>query len=169
MKKAKITAIIFLALALVMGGLWFYWERPFPLHTLIPEEQWVRMEMEQMLPGNMAGDMKFVDPPMAEFLEILPSIRVSRTEERPYVEEESFRITLYKGEAWPTVMYISPTGRIHIAANLQFDDWKDYEGGEALYQYLSLCSGNLSAILPAEKPQPHTTRKTYIQPQNGSI
>ena len=33
---------------------------------------------------------------------------------------------------------------------MQFDDWKDYEGGEALYQYLYHISRNLSGVIPVE-------------------
>ena len=145
----KITAAICL-LALVNGGLWWYWERPLPLDRLIPQEQWVRMELEQMLPNNLAGDLEFQDPPMEEILELLPAIRVTRTEKRPYLDDECFRITLYKGEAWPTVLYVDSSGRIDIAADMQFDDWKNYEGGEALYRYLYNLSQNLAGTVPVE-------------------
>ena len=145
----KITAAICL-LALVNGGLWWYWERPLPLDRLIPQEQWVRMELEQMLPNNLAGDLEFQDPPMEEILELLPAIRVTRTEKRPYLDDECFRITLYKGEAWPTVLYVGSSGRIDIAADMQFDDWKNYEGGEALYRYLYNLSQNLAGTVPVE-------------------
>ena len=108
------------------------------------------MDLEHMLPGNLAGDLKFDDPPMEEFLELLPGIRVTRGEERPYLDDECFRITLYKGEAWPTVLYVGSTGRVDIAADLDFDHWKNYEGGEALYLYLSILSQTLSGTLPVE-------------------
>lgn len=145
----KITAAICL-LALVNGGLWWYWERPLPLDRLIPQEQWVRMELEQMLPNNLAGDLEFQDPPMEEILELLPAVRVTRAEKRHYLDDECFRITLYKGEAWPTVLYVGSSGRIDIAADMQFDDWKNYEGGEALYRYLYNLSQNLAGTVPVE-------------------
>ena len=145
----KITAAICL-LALVNGGLWWYWERPLPLDRLIPQEQWVRMELEQMLPNNLAGDLEFQDPPMEEILELLPAVRVTRAEKRHYLDDECFRITLYKGEAWPTVLYVDSSGRIDIAADMQFDDWKNYEGGEALYRYLYNLSQNLAGTVPVE-------------------
>ena len=106
-------------LSLVLAGLWWYWERPMPLNQLLPKEQWVRMQLEQMLLEKLTGDMAFAEPPLEDFLENLPSIRVNRAEKNPAVEDESFRITLYKGEAWPTVMYVSPSGRISIAADMK--------------------------------------------------
>lgn len=143
--------VAFCVFALVAGGLWWYWECPISLENLIPEEKWVRMEMEQTLPHNMAGNLVFKDPPMEDVLSLLPVIRVTRAQNSNFVEDNSFRITLYKGEAWPTVMYVSPSGGIKIAAELDFDNWKCYEGGEALYQYLYTCSKTLTALLPADK------------------
>ena len=150
MKKTKLMATVICVLLLVIGSLWWYWEYPLALNELIPKENWARMEMEQMLPYNMSGNLTFEDPPMEDVLALLPAIRVTRAQNSNYVEDDSFRITLFKGEAWPTVMYISPTGKIQIAAELEFDNWKCYEGGEALYQYLHTCSKTLTALLPVE-------------------
>ena len=148
MTTAKKFAVAFCVLALAVGGLWWYWEYPVPLDRLIPEEQWVRMEMEQSLSHS---NMVFEDPPMEDVLALFPAIRVTRAQNSDYVEDGSFRITLFKGEAWPTMMYVSLSGGIKIAAALDFDNWKCYEGGEALYQYLDTCSKTLTALLPAEK------------------
>lgn len=150
MKKTKPIAMAICVLLLVIGGLWWYWEYPLALNERIPEENWVRMEMEQMLPYNMSGDLTYEDPPMEDVLALLPAIRVTRAQSSNFVEDDSFRITLFKGEAWPTVMYISPTGKIQIAAEMDFDNWKCYEGGEALYQYLYIQSKTLTALLPVE-------------------
>ena len=145
----KITVIIFL-FALVNGGLWWYWEKPMPLDSLLPDEQWKKMDLERMLPDHTAGDLKFEHAPLEDVLALLPAIRVTRAEGKPYLEDDCFRITLYKGEPWPTVMYVSSTGRVDIAADLDFDHWKNYEGGEALYLYLSTLSKTLSGTLPVE-------------------
>lgn len=150
MRKSKKIALVFCVFALVIAIFWWYWERPLPLDRLIPQEQWVRMDLEQMLPNNLAGDLEFQDPPMEEILALLPAVRVTRAEKRPYLDDECFRITLYKGEAWPTVLYVGSSGRVEIAADMQFDDWKYYEGGEALYLYLSILSKTLSGTLPVE-------------------
>lgn len=150
MKKAK--RIPMAVCLLVLVALWWYWERPVPLDELLPDETWVGMELEQMCSANLAGDLEYIDPPMDAVLELLPGIRVTRAEGRPYLEDSCFRITLYKGESWPTVLYVGSTGRVDIAADMQFDNWKYYEGGEALYQYLSNLSKTLSAVFPADKP-----------------
>ncbi len=97
MTTAKKFAVAFCVLALAVGGLWWYWEYPVPLDRLIPEEQWVRMEMEQSLSHS---NMVFEDPPMEDVLALFPAIRVTRAQNSDYVEDDSFRITLFKGEAW---------------------------------------------------------------------
>ena len=148
MRKIKRFGIM--VCGLILGGLWWYWARPLPLHELLPEETWTRMELEQILPNNLAGDLKFADPPLDEVLAVLPAIRVNRTEARSYLDDECFRITLYKEEAWPTVLYVGSTGRVDIAVDMQFDDWKYYEGGEALYLYIYNLSKNLSGMIPVE-------------------
>lgn len=150
MRKIKGIGLAVCGLVLIFGSLWWYWERPLPLYELLPDVSWTRMELEQMLPDNPAGDLKFADPPMEELLALLPAIRVSRAEGCHYLEDECFRITLYKGEAWPTVLYVGSTGRVDIAADMQFDDWKYYEGGEALYLYIYNLSKNLSGMVPVE-------------------
>ena len=133
---------------LLIAGLWYYWERPLALADVIPQENWVRMEMEQMLPSELTGDLKFEDPPMEEILSLFESIQVTRTEKSRQLDDESFRITFYKEEAWPTVMYVGSTGKIWIAADMQFDDWKHYEGGEGVYIFLTNLSKTLSAAIP---------------------
>ena len=45
MTKAKKTGRILLALALLLGFLWFYWEWPMTMDSLLPEENWVRTEL----------------------------------------------------------------------------------------------------------------------------
>ena len=108
------------------------------------------MDMERMLPANPTGDLKFEHAPLEDVLEMLPTIRVTRAGRKLHLEDDCFRITLYKGEPWPTVMYVSSTGRVDIATDMQFDNWKYYEGGEALYLYLSILSKTLSGTLPVE-------------------
>ena len=61
-----------------------------------------------------------------------------------------FQIMLKKGLPYPTMVYVEANGQIHVAAELDFDHWKNYEGGQELYTYLSILSKNLPALYPAE-------------------
>lgn len=150
MKNLKRITAAFFLLALINGSLWWYWEKPMPLDSLVPDEQWKKMDLEWMLPDHSAGDLKFEHAPLEDVLAMLPAIRVTRAEGKRHQEDDCFRITFYKGEPWPTVMYVSSTGRVDIAADMDFDHWKNYEGGEALYLYLSILRQTLSGTLPVE-------------------
>lgn len=141
MKKWLYVVVI----AVLAAGLWLYWECPMSLGKCLPEEAWIKMDMELQIQSNLAGDIRFSEIPVEQVLDQIDVTRVTRAREKRYLDEECFRITLYKGEAWPTVMYVGNTGRVDVAADMQFDDWKYYEGGEGLYHFLSFLSQNLPA------------------------
>lgn len=127
-------------------GLWLYWEYPVSLSDCLPEENWVRMDMEKQIQSDLVGDIRYTEIPMEQILTQLDATSVSRAAEKRDLDDEVFRITLYKGEAWPTVIYVGPTGRIDVAADMRFDDWKCYEGGEILYTYLTTLTMDLPAV-----------------------
>lgn len=64
------------------------------------------------------------------------------------IENRAFRITLYRENAWPTVLYVDPTGRISLAVDMRYDNWKYYRGGAALYTALEELSETLVAVVP---------------------
>ena len=147
MKKRWIVVNVVLAALL---GVWLYWEYSVSLGKLLPEENWIRMDLELQSQSDMNGDIQFSEFPMEQILTQLDATTVSRAAEKRDLEDKSFRITLYKEEAWPTVLYVGSTGRIAIAADMQFDDWKHYEGGEGLYLYLYHLSKTLPGMVPVE-------------------
>lgn len=134
---------------LLLLGLWLYWEYPISLLDRLPKENWVRMELEKQVQSDLNGDTLYMDIPMEQILTQLDGTTVSRAAKKEHLEDEVFRITLYKGEAWPTVIYVGPSGRVDVAADMQFDDWKYYEGGEVLYTYLKALTLDLPAVYPA--------------------
>ena len=140
---------IFLNILIVfLIGLWLYWEYPVPLSDCLPHEDWVKMDLELQVQSDLAGDIWFSELPMEQILTQLDATSVTRAAEQRHLDDKCFRITLYKGEAWPTVIYVGVTGRISVAADMQFDDWKYYEGGEVLYTYLSALALDLPAVYP---------------------
>ena len=150
MTRVKKTGIAVLVLALVIGGLWIYWERPLSLGALIPQEVWLRLELQQDDGANTGDCVKFQEPPMEDILTQIQATRVTRAEKDRLLGEKYFQLLLYKGESYPTMLYVEENGQIHVAAELDFDHWKNYEGGEELYTYLSILSKNLPALYPAE-------------------
>ena len=148
MTKVKNTGIAILVLALVIGSLWFYWEWPISLGDLIPQEAWTGLELLQDDATHTGAYITFQDPPLEEILIQLQATRVTRAPKDRLLEEKHFQIMLKKGLPYPTMLYVEENGQIHIAAELDFDHWKNYEGGEELYRYLSILSKNLPAIYP---------------------
>lgn len=148
MTKAKIPGIAVLVLLLVIGSLWFYWERPISLGKRIPQEAWSGLELLQDDATNTGTFITFQAPPLDEILDQIQATRVTRASKDRLLEGKHFQIILKKGLPYPTMLYVEENGQIHVAADLDFDHWKNYEGGEELYAYLSILSKNLSATYP---------------------
>ena len=146
MTKAKKSGIVLLMIALVIGGLWFYWERPLSLGDLIPREAWTGLDLLQDDAAGTGAFITFLDPPLEEILTQIQATRVTRAPKDRLLEEKHFQIMLKKGLPYPTMLYVEENGQIHVASELDFDHWKNYEGGEELYTYLSILSKNLPAV-----------------------
>ena len=148
MTRAKKTGIAVLVLALVIGGLWFYWERPISLGELIPQEEWTGLELLQDDAANTDAHLTFQEPPLEEILIRIQATRVTRAAKDRLLGGKYFQILLKKGLPYPTMLYVEENGQIHVAAELDFDHWKNYEGGEELYTYLSILTKTLPVACP---------------------
>ena len=144
MTGKKIITIFLSIVVLIFGLVWFCQTRTVALGSQLPEEKWTGIEREKMQPTEPDGDVCYGDVPMEDVLYQLQILRVSRSKEVVLGTDACFRITLYKEDAWPTVLYIKSTGEVHLARDMQIDDWQYYKGAEALYLYLT----NLSRTLP---------------------
>ena len=80
------------------------------------------------------------------------AVQLTRAEKRPYLDDYYFQINLYKGEPYPTMLYVGNTGRVQIARELDFDHWQHYEGGEELYRWLESYSRTLPAVMEIPYP-----------------
>ncbi len=130
--KTALLAICVLLLVLC-AALWMYWERQIPMIELLPEEDWVKLDMRISEAGT--GDREIDPPELEKVLEAIGKAKVTRGPEYKDVSG-SFRLALYKGEGYPTVIYVSEDGKIAIAAEMDVDNWRYYEGGEELYKAL---------------------------------
>ncbi len=146
MAKSKKWLIAVFAACLAIASLWFYWEWPLRMDTLIPEESWTRVELRYGVGNGKSQETKFEAPALDRILPQMGAVRLTRAEKRSYLDDQYFQIILYHGEAYPTMLYVGSTGRVQIARELDFDHWKDYEGGEAFYRYLESYSRTLPAL-----------------------
>lgn len=147
MKKSKPLFLTALILCLIVTGLWIYWEWPMTMNTLIPSETWTRVELRYGVSGGDGHDMEFESPEPDRILPQMGAVRLTRAEKHTYLDDEYFQIILYNGETYPTMLYVGSTGRVQIAQHMDFDRWKDYEGGEDFYRYLLNYSQNLPAVI----------------------
>lgn len=135
MKMSKKSFLAGLLVFVLVVAAWFYWEQTFTLNSVLPEENWVRAEIHIGTPG--VGDEQWqgtVD--LEAVLTALEYARVSRGPEFSGMTQPYFQLTLYKGEAYPTHITVVKNGQVSVAEELDFDNYKYYEGGDWLYAAL---------------------------------
>ena len=132
MKKRGILILMVLLLA---AACFFGWYRQeLNLADRIPQESWVRAEVRYGTPGEGDSETDFDD--LQALLAAIDHTTVTRRSEFDGYLTPYFRITLYKGEAYPTLITVGEDGSIAIAAGLDFDHYSYYRDGEELYQAL---------------------------------
>lgn len=134
MSKGKILLIALCVLLLVGVSLWLYWETELPLMEQIPDERWVKLDFSVGEPG--VEEYGITPPALEDVLSAIADTRVTRYSEIRGLSYPYFRLLLYKGEAYPTLIYVQENGWVTIAEELDFDHYRYYEGGEELYQAL---------------------------------
>lgn len=135
MSKTKKIILAALAVCMLAASLWLYWERTFSLSSVLPEENWTRVEISIGDPGvGQAIWQGTVD--LETVLTALDHARVSRGPGFPGMTQPYFQLTLYKGEAYPTHITVVKNGQISVAEELDFDHYAYYEGGDWLYAAL---------------------------------
>lgn len=140
--------LLFLAVVLLVGCMVFRQSRRMCLGDLLPERDWTKVTLEQMVEEDLNGDIWFESPPMEEILILLHTVQVRTGREQRGGANRSFRIALYQEDAWPTVLYVEPSGTVMLAVDMQYDSWMYYTGGEGLYAALEELAGTLSAQTP---------------------
>ena len=147
MEKVKKLGIAVCTFILLLGGLYVYWEREIPLMSLLPDEDWTKV---QLLMGNVGSDeweREFTDPPLDRILDFIQATKVTRDEKDPYLDDQYFQIYLIPEDGYPTVIHVEKNGEVIVFADstLDMDEYRYYEDGEILYSMLLSLSGELSA------------------------
>ena len=132
MKKLTICALLVILLCALCISLWYRTE--LPLADRIPQENWVRCEVFLGTPG--VGDTEVPMDDLQGLLDAIGRTTVVRRSEFPGFYTPYFRITLFKGESYPTLIHVAENGNISVAAELDLDHYAYYKGGEELYQAL---------------------------------
>ena len=132
MKKLTICALLVILLCALCISLWYRTE--LPLADRLPQENWVRCEVFFGNPG--VGDAEIPIGDLQGLLDAIDHTTVVRRSEFPGFYTPYFRITLYKGESYPTLIHVAENGDISVAVELDLDHYSYYKGGEELYQAL---------------------------------
>ena len=132
MKKLAICTVVVILLGVLFFSLWYRTE--LPLADRIPQENWVRCEVYLGKPG--VGDTEVPKDDLQGLLDAIDHTTVVRRSEFHGFFTPYFRITLYKGESYPTLIHVAENGDISVAAELDLDHYSYYKGGEELYQAL---------------------------------
>ena len=132
MKKLTICALLVILLCALCISLWYRTE--LPLADRIPQENWVRCKVFLGTPG--VGDTEVPMDDLQSLLDAIDHTTVVRRSEFPGFYTPYFRIALYTGESYPTLIHVAENGDISVAVELDLDHYSYYKGGEELYQAL---------------------------------
>ena len=139
MKKRKLLIPVIIVLCAVCVFAWY--RRELALDDLLPQENWVRCEVYLGEPG--VGDTQVSMEDLQGLLDAIEDTTVTRRSEFHGFFTPYFRITLYKGEAYPTLIHVAENGNVSVAVELNLDHYSYYQGGEELYQALLELTGTM--------------------------
>ena len=134
MKKHTKTIIATVLLALVIGGLWFYWEQELVLGDIIPDGD-MRVQFYIATPGVGATDIQLDDQIESLMLEAVRSATVTRGGEFHALPTYCYELRL-TGDSYPTLVYVGKDGRISVAVELDLDHYLYFEDHGELYAAL---------------------------------
>lgn len=128
--------ILIAAILLVSTGVWRYWTREIPLADALPDNKWNSIHL-------FLGDVdsktreREVSASADAVLSAISETRVSRTGRKTGLTDRYFELYLYPEKGYPTVIYVTSSGGIMAAANMDFDHYQYYRGATELYVTLS--------------------------------
>ncbi len=134
MKKHTKIIIAIILLALIIGGLWFYWEQELVLGDVIPAGD-NKVQFYIVTPGMGSTDIQ-LDEQIEELIpEAVRSAKVTRGPEFHALPEYCYELRLH-GDGYPTLIYVGRDGRISVAVDLDLDHYQYFEDHGELYAAL---------------------------------
>lgn len=143
MKKSKGKRLPLLLPLLIVGCIWFYWGRTFPLMEQLPEENWVRLQMWVRDDTTDEWIWEIEPPALEAVLSAIEQTTVDRNDKSKNLGYTGFEILLYPESGdYPTLIYVSDYGKIAVAAYYDLDHDQYYERGGELYDALAVLAEN---------------------------
>lgn len=138
MRKSK-KRLPLLILLLIVGSLWLYWGRSFPLTKALPEETWVRMQMWVRDETSDEWIWEIEPPELDAILDAIGATTVDRNDKSKNLGYTGFEVLLYPESGdYPTLIYINDYGKIAVAPYLDLDNYRYYENGGELFHALQV-------------------------------
>ena len=131
MKKHTKIIIAVALLALIMVGLWFYWEQELVLGDIIPAGD---NEAQFFIATPSSGS---TDIPLDDQIEslMLDAVRSATVTRGPKHRTHSYELRL-TGDGYPTLVYVDSYGHIAVAVDLDLDHYLYFEDHGELYAAL---------------------------------
>lgn len=135
-----------LIVMLVVLCAWAYWEREIPMSDLLPDADWTGVRILMGDTDSLEREQEYAQPPLEKILAAVSETRVTRGTKNSYLDDSYFQLYLCPEKGYPTVVYVNRNGRLQIAADMDFDHYQYYEGGESLYKALESICASLSPL-----------------------
>ena len=133
-RKKKL--LVMLALLLPFLADYLYWTTPFSLGKVLPEENWAKAQLWYY---DEHFDVREIPIDESALQQIVISLKGGQVTNRPRSRLRSlpdFELYLYAERILPCSINISENGNISVAAELDTDHRKYFDGGQELYQAL---------------------------------
>ena len=135
MKKSTKTLVLLLVLALIIGGLWYYWERPIQISDLIPAG-YTKVQFSIAAPGFGYMEQELDQQTQEKILDLVYSSTVTRHDGYDALPNNCYELRLCS-DGYPTLIYVGKDGRMSMAIDWDLDHYKYFEDDGQLYQALS--------------------------------
>lgn len=145
-RKKKIFAVV--AILLLFLGDFLYWTIPFSFEKALPKENWTKAQLWYY---DEYFDMREITIDENTLKQIVTSLKGGQVTNRPRSRFRSlpdFELYLYSDRFLTCSINISENGDISVAAELETDRRKHYDGGEELYVMLKNLTSQLPAFFP---------------------
>lgn len=136
MQKSRKFLIAVLVLALVIGGLWFYWEQDLVLGDVIPAGD-NNVQFRIPTAGVGATEIPLDEQTGSLMLEAVRSAKVTRGPKYRTLPGNCYELYLY-GDGYATLVYVSNYGHISVAVDLDLDHYQYFEDHGELFAALDV-------------------------------
>ena len=133
MKKRWIFLITMLSF-LVSRAVSQYWNEPFLLNDLLPEEKWTEITVSPENPGTWESEM--VDADLDDVLRLLDLTVVDRGPQFQGMHQPYFELWLHSPDSARTLIYVLEDGRGAVAVEMDTEHYQYFENGGELYSAL---------------------------------